>query len=160
MKLGFIREPKTTLGHSLTLQSESCKREMAWPLLLLETDNPLLENGTIFPLIITPLLASCAVLYPLTMHVCRRVVVLPPCCLQIRSARFWLVGDIFWPVIKVHMFRDLSCLSGFCRVCSENFPAKKGVETTPYLEEHTTYILSSLFSPINPTPLPSRLVSP
>ncbi len=34
-------------------------------------------------------------------------------------------SDIFRPVSNVHMFRDLSCLLGFCRVCPETFPPLK-----------------------------------
>ncbi len=105
------------------LQSESCKREMTWPhfswgCLLLERDNPLPEKCTIYPSIITSLPAICAVLHPLTMHFCRRIVVLPPCCLQIRSAGFSLVGVILTnqqraPVWRPFVpFRFLSGMSG------------------------------------------------
>ncbi len=56
------------------LQSESCKRETAWPLfswvcLLLKSYNPLPENVMISPRIVTPVLATSTVLHPLTMHI-------------------------------------------------------------------------------------------
>ena len=76
------------------LQNESCKCDTVWPpfywvFLLLESDNPLLEKCTISLRIVTSLLATCTVLRPLTMHVCCRVAVLPPCWLRVISARFW-----------------------------------------------------------------------
>ena len=39
-------------------------------------------------------------------------------------------SELVWPIGNVQMFRDLSCLLGFCRVCPQNFP-DKGLKILP-----------------------------
>ncbi len=111
------------------LQSESCKHETTWPhcfcvCLLLGSDNPLPEKCTMYPRIVTSLPATCTVLHKLTKQ----------CTFALES--WYYHHDIFrllnlhgydwsellWPISNVHLFRDISCLLGFCRVCQENFP--------------------------------------
>ncbi len=129
---GFILEPKTTLSSSEWVMQ-------TWddlPTFFLAVAdpwkryNPMPENGTISPRIVTPLLTTCTVLHALTMHFCRRVVELPPCCLQIRSAWLWLVrGNLTnqWRAHVLRPFVPFRLLSGV----SGKF-SRQGVENTPY----------------------------
>ncbi len=57
----------------------------------------------------------------LTCPFYRRVVVLPPCCLQIRFAWFWLVGVLLWPISSVCVLAHTVKLLIGARPGSNNF---------------------------------------
>ena len=122
---GFIWEPKTALGHSWLLRVSHANAR---------------QHGEIFP--------GCAYSLKVAIH-CQRSVQYTHALLHhyqpliqfystlaIESWCYhhvvyrpdlhssdWL--ELFWPISNMHLFRDLLCLSGFCRVCPENFPAKR-----------------------------------
>ncbi len=97
------------------LQNEPCTYVTTWSLFSgytcsFQRDNPLPENCTISPG--NALLHQYQLLVSFTSInnaiYCRRVVVLPPCCLEIRFAPFLLIGVI--PIGSVQGFGKLSCL--------------------------------------------------
>ncbi len=135
-RVSFIREPKGLIGCSRLLKANHANVSQhghCFPgcACSIQSDNQMPEKVTVTPGKLVHYYTVTSHLYSFTSINNALYVVGSWCCRNV-VFRSDLHGSDWskwhWPcspISNMHIFRDLLCLLGFCRLCPENFPAKE-----------------------------------